>query len=92
MKIQCIEIPCPKRGRPYKSGWEHVEFAIGDASHSATDRFKKKQEKLLWPYQSGWDHVKLAIGDASHSATDRFKKTKSASAMSLTRRPRQVAR
>jgi len=37
-KIRCVEVPCPKPGRPYQSGWEHVEFAIGDETHSATDR------------------------------------------------------
>ena len=28
LTIRCIEVPCPKPGRPYKSGWEHVEFAL----------------------------------------------------------------
>ena len=28
--ISCIEIPCPKAGRPYQAGWEHIEIVIGD--------------------------------------------------------------
>jgi len=29
LTIRLIEVPCPKPGRPYPSGWEHVEFAVG---------------------------------------------------------------
>jgi len=25
-KIDCIELPAPKEGSPYKEGWEHAEF------------------------------------------------------------------
>ena len=36
--IRCVEIPCPKPGRLYASGWEHVEFAIGAETDSPVDR------------------------------------------------------
>ena len=35
-KIRCVEVPCPKPGRAYESGWEHVEFVVPNpASRSA---------------------------------------------------------
>jgi len=33
--IDAIEIPSPKEGSPYKSGLEHVEFVVGDGSHTS---------------------------------------------------------
>jgi len=33
--INVIEIPSPKEGSPYQAGLEHVEFVIGDGSHSS---------------------------------------------------------
>ncbi|CAD7963162.1 unnamed protein product [Amoebophrya sp. A25] len=30
MKCSVIELPSPKRGSPYPSGWEHAEFAVGE--------------------------------------------------------------
>lgn len=28
-EVTCVEVPCPKPGRPYKSGLEHAEFVVG---------------------------------------------------------------
>ena len=33
--VNVIEIPSPKEGSPYPAGLEHVEFVIGDGSHSS---------------------------------------------------------
>ena len=33
-KIPCIEVPCPKTGRSYKSGLEHLEIVIGSPTSS----------------------------------------------------------
>eukprot|EP00239_Pterosperma_sp_CCMP1384_P001642 CAMPEP_0197844766 /NCGR_PEP_ID=MMETSP1438-20131217/1742_1 /TAXON_ID=1461541 /ORGANISM="Pterosperma sp., Strain CCMP1384" /LENGTH=362 /DNA_ID=CAMNT_0043455729 /DNA_START=67 /DNA_END=1155 /DNA_ORIENTATION=+ len=30
-KVTCIEVPCPKAGRGYKSGLEHAELVVGQA-------------------------------------------------------------
>ena len=38
LTIRCVEVPCPKPGRPYSSGWEHIEFVIGSEAHSVHDR------------------------------------------------------
>ena len=27
--VRCIEVPCPKPGRPYSAGLEHAELVIG---------------------------------------------------------------
>jgi len=32
--VPCVELPAPKNGSPYRSGLEHVEFAIGYPSDS----------------------------------------------------------
>ena len=32
--IPCVEVPCPKPGRAYASGLEHIEAVIGDSSSS----------------------------------------------------------
>jgi predicted metalloenzyme YecM len=29
-EVECVEVPCPKPGRFYASGLEHVEFVVGD--------------------------------------------------------------
>ncbi|EKX36054.1 hypothetical protein GUITHDRAFT_79169 [Guillardia theta CCMP2712] len=42
-RIGCIEVPCPKEGRAYKSGWEHVEFVVcKEGEH------KGNEQLLLW--------------------------------------------
>ena len=33
--VNVIEIPSPKEGSPYPAGLEHIEFVIGDGSHSS---------------------------------------------------------
>lgn len=35
-RIPCIEIPCPKPGRNYMTGWEHIEIVIGEKSMGCT--------------------------------------------------------
>ncbi len=33
--IDVVEIPSPKEGSPYDSGLEHIEFVIGDGTHTS---------------------------------------------------------
>jgi len=56
-RIRCLEVPCPKAGRAYKSGFEHVEFAIGGADADGSgpiktkpllEAFMGKRPDLLW--------------------------------------------
>ena len=35
--IPGFELPCPKQGRYYESGWEHCEFAVGDSFKKLED-------------------------------------------------------
>ena len=37
INVRCLEVPCPKPGRPYKSGFEHIEIVVGDKTNSCTD-------------------------------------------------------
>lgn len=37
-EIPCIEIPAPKPGRHYPSGWEHIECAISEGEGHPADR------------------------------------------------------
>ena len=46
LTIRCIEVPCPKPGRPYKSGWEHVEFALCPRQASGEHSVRDKQPLL----------------------------------------------
>ena len=37
-EIYVVELPAPKEGQPYTTGWEHVEFVI----HEDFDTFRKR--------------------------------------------------
>jgi hypothetical protein len=45
--IPCVEVPCPKAGRPYASGLEHIELVIGHSDSSAFDSRQSLEEFAL---------------------------------------------
>ena len=47
--IRCIEIPCPKLGRPYKDGLEHAEFVIGTEYDDPHEKNLLKEMILKYP-------------------------------------------
>ena len=47
--IRCIEIPCPKLGRPYVDGLEHAEFVIGTEHDDPRDTQLLKKMILKYP-------------------------------------------
>lgn len=47
-KIPCVEVPCPKKGRSYKSGLEHAEVVIGSATSTP---FESKESLLQFVAQ-----------------------------------------
>tara|TARA_Y100001958_G_C21216195_1_gene541607 strand:+ start:963 stop:1460 length:498 start_codon:yes stop_codon:yes gene_type:complete len=49
--VSCIEIPCPKKGRYYASGFEHLEFSLLGKSmfgNNELKRFMKKHPSLTF--------------------------------------------
>jgi uncharacterized protein len=54
LSIDCIELPAPKKGSPYKEGWEHAEFVIEDLhafinDHSELDFNHKAMDRKINP-------------------------------------------
>ena len=49
-EIRCIEVPAPKPGRSYESGWEHVEFAIGDSGEDLKRFVERTKNYINWDY------------------------------------------
>ena len=52
-EIECVEIPAPKAGSPYASGWEHIELVIGTSASKPDDdtevfAFRDSYPKLAW--------------------------------------------
>jgi predicted metalloenzyme YecM len=45
--IPCVEVPCPKFGRPYASGLEHIELVIGGPDSSPLDSRQALEEFAL---------------------------------------------
>lgn len=43
-EISCIELPSPKEGSPYRTGWEHAEFVIDEGF----DTFLARYPHLEW--------------------------------------------
>ena len=50
-EIRCIEVPSPKPGRSYESGWEHVEFAIGDSGEDLKEFVERTKNYIDWDYR-----------------------------------------
>ena len=51
--IPAIELPCPKAGRPYPTGWEHCEVVIGPpeaepVGHQPLVEFMQRHPHLDW--------------------------------------------
>ncbi len=43
-EISCVEVPSPKEGSPYPTGWEHAEFVIDEPF----DTFLARYPDLEW--------------------------------------------
>lgn len=51
--IPCIEVPCPKEGREYTSGFEHIEMVISSNPSTASPYHSKEQlEEFILQYQT----------------------------------------
>ncbi|KAJ3305720.1 hypothetical protein HDV03_001128 [Kappamyces sp. JEL0829] len=44
--VQLVELPMPKKGVPYKSGWEHAEFVVGPDQDLL--KFTQQYPDLVW--------------------------------------------
>lgn len=47
-EIPCVEIPAPKVGSPYPSGWEHAEFVI----EGTLEDFMSRYPHIRWKTDS----------------------------------------
>ena len=63
-EIRCIEVPAPKPGRSYESGWEHVEFAIGDSGEDLKKFVGRTKNYINWDYGG---YAKEVNGDVAVS-------------------------
>ena len=63
-EIRCIEVPSPKPERSYESGWEHVEFAIGDSGEDLKKFVERTKNYINWDYGG---YTKEVNGDVAVS-------------------------
>ncbi len=71
-KISCVELPCPKPGRYYSTGLEHIEVVIGDEDSSPYDsqeallkfvkQYENREEGIIFNTQ---ESIKKCNGDVS---------------------------
>lgn len=41
--IPCLELPAPIENKPYKEGWEHIEFVINEPLENFMARYPEKE-------------------------------------------------
>ena len=50
--IPAFELPCPKPGRFYESGWEHCEFAVKNKYNALHDFVEDYRNKIQFDYRA----------------------------------------
>ena len=57
-KVSVVELPCPKEGRAYNSGFEHCEFVVSSGNDIETCKLK-----ALVKFQSKFPSVKFQVNE-----------------------------
>jgi predicted metalloenzyme YecM len=75
IRIPALELPCPKPGRAYATGWEHAEIAISTSIESPLNTQSVLREFMNQYPQVQWNVAALdkhCNADVSVSVTDQF--------------------